>query len=134
MTDFKASNIYRNFSARINQSNPELLLGPNWKDVLNFWLFLDTLSEEQYKTIYKRYCELDYSAQDAARLAAREAARDAAWAAWDIAGYATYHAAWDAAWEAAWDAAGYATYELIGSHILISQNKPLIFLPLFLDL
>jgi hypothetical protein len=29
-------------------------LGPNWQTVLNFWLWLDTLTEEQFLTVGKR--------------------------------------------------------------------------------
>jgi hypothetical protein len=35
--------------------NPEEFLGPNFEAVLNFWLILDDLSEEQLEVVKKRY-------------------------------------------------------------------------------
>jgi carbohydrate-binding DOMON domain-containing protein len=96
---------------------PEEFLGPNWKDVLNFWWFLDGLSEDQWEIVRQRDWALDADA--AYDAAADDAARDAAW---DAAGYAYG------------GATGYATLELIGSHRLLEQGKPITFLPLFLDL
>jgi hypothetical protein len=119
---------------------------------LNFWKWIDSLSEEQWKVVADRYRNLDpvaesaarYAAGYAARSAAGDAARSAAWyAAWNAAGDAAMSAAWYAAWNAAgdaakyaaryatWDAAGYATYELIGMHLLLEQGKKLTFVPLF---
>jgi hypothetical protein len=33
-------------------------LGPNWQTVLNFWLFLDNLSEDQHEVAYSRNCKM----------------------------------------------------------------------------
>jgi hypothetical protein len=95
-------------------TNPEKYLGNNYQTVLNFWTFMDSLTEDNWKEVIRRYDALDP--------AARNAARDAAWnAAWGAARYA----AWDAAGDAAWFAAGYATSELMGG-----IEKP-VFVPLF---
>ena len=40
-------------------SDPEKELGPNWETVLNFWLFLDSLSSDQHKLIGERFNELN---------------------------------------------------------------------------
>jgi hypothetical protein len=130
------SKTHQRFADRLNNQraleHPEDYLGPNWKDVLNFWWFLDDLSKDQWKIVKGRYRALGYEARDAARFAARDAA-----------GAAAYYAAAAAAWKAARDAAGdayggaaaaYATSELIGSHRLLEQGKSPTFLPLFLDL
>jgi hypothetical protein len=109
--------------------HPEDYLGPNWKDVLNFWWFLDGLSEEQRKIVRERYWDLDYKVRGAAGDAA-----DAAYAAYDAADADDADVAYAAADAAADAAAGNATFELIGSHILLEQGKSLTFLPLFLDL
>ena len=37
-------------------SNPDEFLGPNWKDVLKFWIYLDTLSDEQLDIVDSQYC------------------------------------------------------------------------------
>ena len=142
------SKAHQNFSNYLQKpealTNPENFLGPNYETVLNFWTFMDSLTEDNGKEVSRRYYALDSAARAAARAAARDAARDAAGsAAWSAAGYAAWDAAWDAAWAAAWDAAGsaawggawyaawYATYELIGMHTLLDQGKTLMFVPLF---
>ncbi len=108
--------------------HPEEFLGVNYKDVLNFWWFLDGLSEEQRKIVRQRYWALGYEAREAAGNAADDAA-------WDAAADADADAdAYDAAAYASGNTAGYATLELIGSRNLLSQGKSLVFLPLFLDL
>jgi hypothetical protein len=133
------SKTHQRFADRLNNQraleHPEEFLGPNWKDVLNFWWFLDGFSEEQRKIVWERYQALDDDVWDSARDAADDAACVAAGNAC-VAAYAACVAAY-AAWDAAYVAAAvslYATYELIGSHRLLEQGKPLTFLLLFLDL
>ena len=141
------SKAHQNFSNRLQNPEaltaPEDFLGPNYKTVLNFWTFMDSLTEDNWKEVARRYRALDSAAWSVARYAARYAARDAAWdAARDAAGYAAWCAAWDAARGAAWDAAGDAaryaardaTYELIGMHTLLDDGKTLMFVPLFNNL
>jgi hypothetical protein len=116
------SKTHKRFADRLNNQraleHPEEFLGVNYKDVLNFWWFIDDLSKYQLKIVVERYWDLDDEVRDAARAAAWKAA--------------AYYA--DAAYDAvAWNA-GYATLELIGSHRLLKQGKPLTFLLLFLDL
>ena len=113
-------------------TNPEKYLGKNYETVLNFWTFIDSLTEDNWNEVARRYNDLE----PAAGVAAWDAARDAAWvAAWDAARDAAWDAAWDAARDAAryatWGAARDATYELIGMHTLLDQGKTLMFVPLF---
>ena len=153
------SEAHQNFSNYL--PNPEALtkpqdfLGPNYQTVLNFWWYMDSLTEDNWNEVARRY----NAAGAAAGAAAWDAARDAAWyaardAAWSAARDATWGAARDAAWyaarAAAWyaaraavgyaaraaarDAAAYATYELIGMHTLLNDGKTLMFVPLFNDL
>jgi hypothetical protein len=133
------SKAHQNFSAHLQNPealiNPQDFLGPNYQTVINFWWFMDSLSEDQWKEVARRYDALDTAAWNAARAAAKYAARDTA-----------YNAARNAAWDAAWDAArvaardaagyaaGYATSELIGMHTLLNDGKELLFVPLFNDL
>jgi hypothetical protein len=149
------SKAHQNFSNRLQNpealKNPQNFLGPNYETVLNFWWFMDGLTENQWYEVARRYDALDDAAWDAARYAAGYAAGDAAWsAARDAAGSAAYfaagYAAGDAAWSAARDAAGSAayfaagyaarnaTYELIGMHTLLDDGKTLLFVPFFNDL
>jgi hypothetical protein len=97
---------------------PERFLGPNWKNVLNFWIYLDTLSDEDFDIVTKRYLDLD---------------ADARVSAWDNAFKATEATICDDYVYVIWYSAGidasvYATLELIASHKLETLN----FLPLFL--
>jgi hypothetical protein len=105
-------------------TNPQDFLGPNYEAVINFWWYMDSLTETQWNEVLRRYRALDYAAWSAARSAAWDAALSPArYAAWD--------AAWSAAKDAAYYAAKYATYELMGIHKLFEQGEPLTFVPLF---
>jgi hypothetical protein len=123
------SKAHQNFFNRLQNpealTSPQNFLGPNYETVINFWWFIDSLTEDQWKEVLRRYNAIEY----AAAYAAREAAWAAAWAAWDAA-YAAGNAAGNAAWFAAW----FATYELIGMHTLLNDGKDLLFVPLFNDL
>jgi hypothetical protein len=94
---------------------------------LNFWWYMDSLTETQWKEVARRYYALDPAAWSAALDAARDAA---GYAAGSAARSAARSAAGDAAWSAAWS----ATYELIGMHTLLNDGKTLLFVPLFGDL
>jgi hypothetical protein len=157
------SKAHQNFSNRLQRpealTNPQNFLGPNYEAVINFWWYMDSLTETQWTEVARRYRALDPATVDAAWDAAGAAARSAAWpaagvaagfaagsAARDAAGYAARDAARDAARyaagyaagyaaeNAAWSAAGNATYELIGMHTLLNEGKDLLFVPLFTDL
>ena len=125
------SKIHKRYSERLKNSevltNPEEFLGPNFEAVLNFWLILDGLSEDQWETIEGRYWDF-YNNQcsdwDKARDEAIEASDET------IGDKFAYHAAW-ASWYV-W-AARWATRELIGMHKFFEQEKPLTFLPMFLE-
>ena len=122
------SKAHQNFSTQLQKpealTNPEDFLGPNYQTVLNFWTFMDSLTEDNWNEVARRYNALDSAARNAAWSAAWSAARDAA-------GYAAAYAARDAARGVAWVAAGIATYELIGMHTLLNDGKTLLFVPLF---
>ena len=102
-------------------SNPQKYLGPNTDQLLEFWWKLDTLSQDQWKTIQGRYEDFWYYQRyewDRATHEAYEASNEtirsefAANAAWDVYGYSAY----------------YATMEHIGG------VKNPVFLPMFDDL
>jgi hypothetical protein len=122
------SKTHQKFSELLNKpealTNPGKYFGPNWEDVLNFWIYLDTLSAEEREEMWRRYCALDYTVRKSARIASRDAAEEvvgenfryeAWWAAYDVTGSENF---------------GYATWELIGHHKLLEQNKTPTFLPL----
>jgi hypothetical protein len=129
------SKIHQAFSMRLNNprvlENPEEFLGPNFESVLNFWLILDDLSEEQWRVVEERYDNFyDENRSEWIK------ATDLTWeASKEVVGedYA-YHAGW-----AAWDVTDSgpvdsATRELIGIHkILEYHQQPLTFFQMFLD-
>jgi hypothetical protein len=111
--------------------NPEEFLGPNFEAVLNFWLILDELSEEQLRVVKKRYevfFDKNFSEWRKATNLAIAASEEVVGL-----GYA-YEACW-VAWVATNSSAAYwTTRELIGMHkILEDHQQPLIFFPMFLE-
>jgi len=118
----KISTAHQRFADQLDDQTAleysERFLGPNWKNVLNFWIYLDSLSVEDFDIVTKRYWALDrfyrVSVENNAFKAAKDTnGNDYEWAAWEVT--PTF-------------ASAYATSELIGSHKLESLN----FLPLFL--
>jgi len=117
----KISKTHKRFANLIRDQNaleyPERFLGPNWKDVLNFWIHLDTLSVEERRIINRRYLALDN--MSTLKILACNAANDTIGIHYSNAagcvsdGYDVWRATW----------------ELIGSHKLESLK----FLPLFLN-
>ncbi len=117
----KISKTHKRFADRLKDQTaleyPERFLGPNWKDVLNFWIYLDTLSREELVLIDRLYFALD----DLRLLDELS---------WKVAKDTIGHECVWAAWYATPTGAGVgAARELIGSHKL----KSLKFLPLFLN-
>jgi hypothetical protein len=118
----KISKIHQAFSEELNKpealTNPEKYLGPNWEDVLNFWIYVDTLSDEERKEMSDRYWELDNVVLDSSYFAARNAAEE-------VVGEDFRYAAWLAAWFVTGRRVvfGNATEELIGYHKLLEQGK-----------
>jgi hypothetical protein len=107
-------------------SNPEEFLGPNWKDVLNFWFFIDTLSLVQFEIAWGHYRNLD----EANRVSAHNLA-------WNASCCVTSIFITTQVFSATHDSHpgfGPPTIELIASHKILEQGKPLTFVPLFLNL
>jgi hypothetical protein len=98
-------------------TNPANYLGPNWEDVLNFWIYLDTLSDQEKEEMDQRYWALDFNVRESARKASRDVAEE-------VVGEDFRYAAFCAARGATgWWVFGFATYELIAHHKLLEQNK-----------
>jgi hypothetical protein len=122
------SKIHQDFSKRLNTSdvliNPEKYLGPNWEDVLNFWIYHDTLSNKEEEEMDDLYWALDFNMRVSAWCAAKNAAED-------VIGWEFRSAAWRAAYEVTGKVVfGNATEELIGHHKLLEQGKTPTSLPL----
>jgi hypothetical protein len=112
-------------------TNPEEFLGPNFEAVLNFWLSLDDLSEEQIKVVNERYKAFffeNYSEWNKARDLAYAASKKV------VGEDYVYNASWAAVDVTNSSAAYWATRELIAMHkILEVHKKPLTFFPMFLE-
>ncbi len=116
------SKIHQAYSEHLNQpdvlTHPAKYLGPNYQDVLNFWIYLDTLSYEENKKMEDRYRALNCDVQISAFYSAWNLADE-------VVGWEFRYAAWYAAYSVTGGRAvfGNATLELIGSHKLLEQNK-----------
>ncbi len=128
----KISKIHKKFASYLESQRvltiPENYLGPNWEAVINFWLYLDTLTEEQLKVVGERYVALGREELNIACDKAWSAAADATDFA-DDAETAAYYSV-----SCASSAACQATRELIGLQKLLDQGYQPVFLPLFLNL
>jgi hypothetical protein len=107
--------------------DPENYLGPNWGKVINFWLYLDTLTEDQLRVAQKRYFALSNEE--------RSISYNKAWVAAGNATRYSYNAS-----HAAYSSVSYANgvtkgaiYELIGLDKLLEQGHELVFFPMFLN-
>jgi hypothetical protein len=122
------SKIHQKFSERLNQpdvlTDPEKYLGPNYQDVLNFWIYLEGLSDKEKEEMANHYWDLDDDVRESAGHGARNAAEE-------VVGCGFRHEAWRAAYNVTkWWVFGEATLELIAHHKLLEQNKTPTFLPL----
>jgi len=111
--------------------NPEEFLGPNFEAVLNFWLILDGLSEEQWRVINERYWAFydeNYSEWDKAiNLAIDTSLEVVGWYYADLAGTSSKTITGSYVFNR-------VTRELIAMHkILEDHQQPLTFLPMFLE-
>jgi hypothetical protein len=124
----KISKTHRRFADLLgNQrslSHPNEFLGPNWEDVLNFWLYLDTLSEEQFNVARSTYWNLGVDD----RISIQNLAQNAACV---VTGK---HISQSADLATPGYAGGVAARELIGSHKILEQGKELKIVQLFLEL
>jgi hypothetical protein len=134
----KISKTHEEFADRLNfwytvpkqdvLNHPEKYLGPNWEEVINFWLYLDTLSEEQMKVVEKHYYALNYEERKIARGRSRNVASATIKYGQDASNSAYYSVSY------AKSAAYYATEEFIGLDKLLEQGHQPVFFPMFLDL
>jgi hypothetical protein len=122
----KISKTHQRFSDNLNEpralTNPEDYLGPNWRDVINFWFYIDTISEVEELKMNFSYFDLDFLVRADIFGAARDAAKE-------VVGWKVATASWFASSRAIF---GDATRELIAHHKLLEQDKTLVALPLCL--
>jgi hypothetical protein len=105
-------------------SNPDEFLGPNWKDVLNFWLYLDTLSYEQLDIVDSQYRAFDLADKDSVWFLARNAASEVT----------SRHISNCVYVSTPGHVRATATIELMGAHKILGQGDTLTCVPMFLNL
>jgi hypothetical protein len=69
-------NRYHNINEQDVLDHPENYLGPNYKELLNFWLYWDSLSNEKWYVFCIRVCSLDVGTWSEARSTAEELAKE----------------------------------------------------------
>jgi len=102
-------------------THPEEFLGPNYRAVLDFWLFLDELTEDQWETFESSHRDFYWN-----HFEEFEETRGEVWNACKetIGGKLSGDAGFSVIGN--W-ASYYVTLELIGMHKLFEQQKPLTF-------
>jgi hypothetical protein len=108
-----ASNL--NFRLNIHEQDvleyPEQYLGPNYKEILNFWFYWDSLSDKQQNVYCRRIAQLDPEVLFKARELAKEVIKPIfIYYLWTV------------------------EYEIFASHLYLERNIPFTFLPLIFDL
>jgi hypothetical protein len=118
-------------------SQPENFLGPNYEAVLNFWSWIDTLTDQQMDKLGRCYHSSDeYVRQNAwnisrefATTAVGHSNRVATFVSTEITPIARYQ--YRDSHNGAMRCAKLAAYELISMHILLEQGHKLFFVPMF---
>jgi hypothetical protein len=121
-------------------SQPEDFLGPNYEAVLNFWWYIDTLTDQQIDKLGGCYFSCDeYVRQNAwnisrdfATTAVGHSNRVATYVSTEIIPIARYE--YRNTHNGAYVCAKLAAYELISMDILLEQGLKLFFVPMFENL
>jgi hypothetical protein len=108
-------NYLHNINTQDVLEHPENYLGPNYKEVLNFWFYKDSLSEEQCNVYSKRYWALDSQTYTEARELAKKLAVEV------IDSRFVEHF-----WE--------EECEIIAAHLYLERDTSFTFIPLIFDL
>jgi hypothetical protein len=106
-------------------TNPESILGPNFKNVLEFWEHIEGLSKQEREEMNDCYLALDDNVRWSAIFAAMDAAAE-------VVCREFRYAAWDAAYDVTGlHVFGDATYELVGNldnkvfyDLIMSHKQP----------
>jgi hypothetical protein len=126
------SKAHQRFSTIIRHSAalsaPQDFLGPNYKTLLDFWWFIESLTVDKLEAVSDRYFEIDFLAKESAYHRASDAANI-------ITEYTSDAASCTHNYGKFRSAMGFdVTYELIAMHIILDKGESLMFIPLFGDL
>jgi hypothetical protein len=102
-------------------TNPQKFLGPNWETVLRWWLYWESLTDDQRNELVRRYWAIDNDTHNRAYNLARDTVLNV------IVGKNR---------QAVYNSTQYPaiTYELITMHLLFERGHSLTFVPLIKDL
>jgi hypothetical protein len=107
------------WSFRINEQDvlnyPANYLGPNYKEILNFWFYWDSLRCERYSVYSKRYHKLNYLTWVEATVSSKKLASEVIDPRFVV-------------------DLSFIVREIIASHLYLERNIPFTFLPLIFDL
>ncbi len=121
----KISRTHQYLSEELNNpevlTNPEPFLGPNWETVLRWWLYEESLTDEQVNELDGRGCDIDIKTRRRAwnlayNAAAEVIGNDNKWAVYFVTSYTGI------------------SCELIAMHLLFERGHQLTFVPLIKDL
>lgn len=130
----KISTTQQRFIEAHGDNNYSTLMGPNWHTILNFWLYLDTLSTSQIETVSRGLSQLH---QDDTFTSHRQTIVDFSSLLVPVPSR-VWRVAADEARKTGnrgyMDAVEWATDEMICYHKIIEHGKKLIYIPLFGDL
>jgi hypothetical protein len=107
-------NIRYNINQQDVLDHPENYLGPNYKELLNYWFYWDSLSEERRNVYWNRFWSLNSETRKKAHSTAEELAKEVI----------------DPRFV---DYLYIREKELIASHLYIERGIPFTYLPLILD-
>jgi len=121
----KISKAHQRLSNYLNNpevlTNPEPFLGPNWETVLRFWMYYESLTDEQRDELWRRCGAINGDTHNHAYALARDAATE-------VIGEDNRSVVW-------WVSLSLPiTYELIAMHLLLECGHQLTFVPLIKDL
>ena len=123
------SKAHQRFSTNIRHSvaltAPQDFLGPNYKTLLDFWWFIESLTVDKLEAVSDRYFEIELLTRESAY----HRASDAANIITEYAGYAANctHNCGKSNCAIGLD----VTYELIAMHNILDKGEFLMFIPLF---
>ena len=106
-------------------SAPQDFLGPNYKTLLDFWWFIESLTVDKLEAVSDRYFEIELLTRESAYHRAADAANIITRYSGDAASCTHNYGKFRSA--ISFD----VTYELITMHIILDKGESLMFIPLF---
>ena len=129
------SNLHQRVIDKLQSSEPQNFLGPNYQSVLDFWTLLDTLTKQQWIQVIDRYNAPEDSSKNDGFESAWYAAQDVIGRDtrnWNVISYAIQDATFSLLWGTrALSLIHKTNWELIGMPKLLEEGKSLFFVPLF---